>query len=560
MDSEKQERGNGFIRNPLMLFFVLGIIGGTLYAEGAPVDLAAIESQGDGGGSRAPVMLDGKKLFDVIGVPTYLADKRADEIGKRIRAIASDRAISTDTFKVLIENNFSVVMAGDRFVMRVFDADSGVPGFTSAMQAEIFSKVIAKSVLDYRKARRPMSLVIDAGLALGGIVLCVVLVFGWSRAFRILDRFADRTLKDRVTEIQAKSFDLIRAGIVWEGLRGVFGFVHFAPIIVLVYFHLGYVLRLFPWTRAFADNFLNLILEPLKMLGHAFVGSIPGLIVVVVIGSLMYVALRMMGLFFMGVHKGTIKLSGFDQDWAMPTFRIARVLVLALGVVVAYPHIPGSNSLAFKGISVFLGVILSLGSSSFASNLIAGYSVIYRRAFRVGDWIEVDNVAGEVLEILPLVTRLRSRKNEVIVIPNSTIVNSPVINFTTLARDRGLILNSTVGIGYETPWRQVEAMLLEAADRTPGALKTPKPFVLQRTLGDFAVTYEINAHCDGPQNRFQIYSQLHQNILDVFNENGVQIMTPAYEGDPASPKLVPKENWFTPLARSANTAQTDKKG
>lgn len=188
--------------------------------------------------------------------------------------------------------------------------------------------------------------------------------------------------------------------------------------------------------------------------------------------------------------------------------------------------------------------------------MIAGYSVIYRRAFRVGDWIQVEEVGGEVLEILPMVTRLRTAKNEIVVVPNSTVINSSVTNYTTLAKDRGLILHTTVGIGYETSWRLVEAMLLEAARRTPGALSTPAPFVVIKALGDFAATYEINVHCGAPEKRFLIYSALHQNILDVFNENNVQIMTPAYESDPAEPKVVRKENRLTPLAKRVDVPES----
>jgi small-conductance mechanosensitive channel len=185
----------------------------------------------------------------------------------------------------------------------------------------------------------------------------------------------------------------------------------------------------------------------------------------------------------------------------------------------------------------------------------AGYTMIYRRAFKVGDRISVENLTGDVTETRLMVTHLRTVKNEEIVVPNSTIINSHVINYSTLAGTRGLILHTTVGIGYETPWRQVEAMLCLAADRTPGLLKEPAPFVLQKSLGDFAVTYELNAYCDNAQAMNRLYTAMHQSVLDVFNEHGVQIMTPAYEGDPEKPKVVPKDQWFqapaTPIAAPA---------
>ena len=189
------------------------------------------------------------------------------------------------------------------------------------------------------------------------------------------------------------------------------------------------------------------------------------------------------------------------------------------------------------------------------ASLIAGYTMTYRRAFKIGDRIQVNDLIGDVVEMRLLVTRLRTVKNEEIVVPNSLILNSHVMNYSTLAQSCGLILHTTVGIGYETPWRQVEAMLRVAAERTPGLLQEPPPFVLQKSLGDFAVTYELNVYCDNPQAMLRLYTALHQNILDVFNEYGIQIMTPAYERDPAQPKVVPKGQWF--MAPAANPAPTD---
>jgi small-conductance mechanosensitive channel len=253
--------------------------------------------------------------------------------------------------------------------------------------------------------------------------------------------------------------------------------------------------------------------------------------------------------------QGTITLANFDREWAWPTYRIIRVLIIAFALVVAYPYIPGSGSEAFKGVSLFLGIIFSLGSSSVIASVIAGYSMTYRRAFKVGDRIQVNDLTGDVVEMRPLVTRLRTIKNEEIVVPNALILNSHVMNYSTLAQSSGLILHTTIGIGYETPWRQVEAMLRAAAERTPGLLKEPPPFVFQKSLGDFAVTYELNVYCDNPQAMGMLYTALHQNILDVFNEYGIQILTPAYEGDPEQPKVVPKGKWF--MAPATNPAPTD---
>jgi small-conductance mechanosensitive channel len=290
-------------------------------------------------------------------------------------------------------------------------------------------------------------------------------------------------------------------------------------------------------------------------MGAATLDALPNLIFVAILIVVTRYLLKLVRLFFSGIADGTITLANFDRDWAWPTYRIVRFLAVAFAAVVAYPYIPGSSSAAFRGVSIFIGVILSLGSSSFIANLMAGYSMTYRRTFRLGDRIQVGEIAGDVTESGLMVTRLRTVKNEEVILPNSTILSSHVINYSTLANREGLILHTAVGIGYETPWRQVEAMLLLAADRCPGLLKMPPPFVLQKALGDFCVTYEVNAHCDKPHAMAQLYTELHRNILDLFNEYGVQIMTPAYVRDPEQPKVVPKEQWFTAPAGGATSEQ-----
>lgn len=546
MDKEERRRHNARMKR-LSFFVLLFFSALSARSETVSVDMAAIEAQEDGGAAFAHVKLDGKSLFRVPGVPGHPAQKRAGEISNRIALLAGDPTRSTDTIKVVGHSGFAVVVAGDQLLLRVFDQDSGINGLDHIGYAELIQHLIGKAVLDYRQGRTPVALLKAAGLAMGVVILLTFLLIGWARFYRWLRNLTERLLKPKISKIQTKSFELLQAGLLWDGLQSVMTVLYLGVGALLIYFHLGFILRLFPWTRPLADGLLGVLLNPLKMLGLSFLGGLPGLLITVVIGLLCYAVLRTLGLFFAGIRTGTIALSGFDPDWAIPTFRIVRLAVIALAVMIAYPHIPGSNSAAFKGVSVFLGIIFSLGSSSFAANLIAGYSAIYRRAFRVGDCIEVDRFRGEVLEIQTLVTRLRTVKNEVVVIPNSVIVNSPVINYSTYAKERQLIVHTTVGIGYETPWRQVDAMLLEAAARTPGLLTDPKPFVRQLALGDFCVTYEINVYCSTPALRLALLSALHQNILDVFNENDVQIMTPAYEGDPAQPKVVPKDKWFSPL-------------
>jgi small-conductance mechanosensitive channel len=247
---------------------------------------------------------------------------------------------------------------------------------------------------------------------------------------------------------------------------------------------------------------------------------------------------------FDAVGRGALGFPGFEADWALPTYKIVRFALVAFGIVVAYPYLPGSQSDAFKGVSLFVGVLFSLGSTSAISNLIAGYVLIYRRVFKVGDMVKIADVIGEVTEFRIQVTRLRSFKNEEVVFPNSQILGAQITNYSVLARGEGLILHTEVGIGYETPWRQVEAMLLAAAEDTPGILRTPAPFVLQRALANCAVTYELNVYCANAQRMLEVYADMHRQILDVFNQYNVQIMTPLYIADPPEPKVVPPAQWY----------------
>jgi small-conductance mechanosensitive channel len=322
----------------------------------------------------------------------------------------------------------------------------------------------------------------------------------------------------------------------------------------MVYAYLNYVLALFPWTRSLGRSLFAIAVDPLRTMGLGLIAMIPNLVFLAILILVTRYTLRVVRVLFDGLASGTVTLTGFEPEWAPPTYRLIRILVIAFALIVAYPYIPGSESGAFKGVSLFMGIIFSLGSSSLIGNIIAGYSMTYRRAFKRGDRVKIGEHIGDVEQMRLLVTHLRTPKNEEVVVPNSVILSSEIVNYSSMARDRGLILHTTVGIGYETPWRQVEAMLIEAAERTPGLRQGSTPFVLQKGLGDFCVTYEINVYCDAPNAMMTIYTELHRHILDVFNEYGVQIMTPAYESDPQQPKIVPKDQWYAAPARLPEAA------
>jgi len=490
----------------------------------------------------AAVYLDGRELFRVKGTAVVPAKRRAQLIADRLQQVAQDSAIPVNRLEIRHDGELTRIYAGTVSIVALGDFDAG--GMPRQRIAELLAVDLQKALVEYRQAREPQVLLVNSGYALLITLLAAALLYGVVRLRRGgVERLSQRFIGGQ-GELKIQSVQLVQSRQLWLAVRALMNLGTTLLMLVIAYLCLSSVLRLYPWTRPLADDLLLLFLHPLQSMGQAVLGAVPDLSFVLVLVLVARYVLRALHLLFEGVETGAVQFDGFDPEWAQPTYKIVRILVVAFTVVVAYPYIPGSDSQAFKGVSLFLGVIFSLGSSSVISNVIAGYTMTYRRAVRLGDRIQVGEVTGFVTEASLLVTRVRSVKNEEIVIPNSQILNGAVTNYSTLAREEGVILHTTVGIGYETPWRQVEAMLLLAADRSQGTEKSPPPYVLQKSLGDFCVVYEINAYCRDANAIARTYTELHRNILDVFNEYGVQIMTPAYEGDPDVAKVVPKDQWF----------------
>ena len=503
-----------------------------------------------------PVIINGEELFKVIGIRAFSAQRRARLITQRIKAIAADPAIDPETISVRDEDNQSVIFQGDNMIASIFQMDAQYQGLDNRKStAEALSILIKEGIKDYRLDRTPDSLRKNIIKAASRTMVLVVTLLLVTLAFRLINRWLERYFKRRIKKLEAKSMRVVQAEQVWKVVSAFFQLIKAIVYLGITYFFVNFVLTLFPWTRYIARQLLHLVIDPLQSMAVGFINYLPSLFFLIILYLVIRYLLKVTHGFFGAISLGNIPLRSFEPEWAWPTYRIVRVIVIVFALVIAYPYIPGSNSEAFKGISLFLGVLLSLGSTSVISNIIAGYTMTYRRAFRVGDRIRIGDTIGDVMESRLLVTMLRSLKNENIVMPNSTILNSEITNYTTLVKENGLILHTKVSIGYEVPWRQVEAMLIEAASRVPELAKEPAPFVLQTALTDFAVTYELNAYCNDESRMAQFYSELHRSIQDVFNENGVQIMTPNYVADTEEPKMVPVEQWYTPPAQKTDPEQ-----
>ena len=300
---------------------------------------------------------------------------------------------------------------------------------------------------------------------------------------------------------------------------------------------------IFPQTKNLAYQLLSYIWNPVKSILTGVVSYIPNLFTIFVICLSIKYLVRLFRYLAGEVQSERLKLRGFYPDWAIPTYHIIRFLLYAFMIAMIYPYLPGSNSGVFQGISVFVGLIVSLGSSTVIGNIIAGLVITYMRPFKLGDRIKLNDTTGNVVEKTPLVTRIRTPKNEVVTIPNSFVMSSHTVNFSQSAREYGLIIHTEVSIGYDIPWRKVNKLLIEAALNTPGVVDDPRPFILSTSLSDWYPVYQVNAYIKDADKLAQIYSDLHQSIQDRFNEEGIEIMSPHYMAvrDGNASTLPPKE-------------------
>ena len=306
---------------------------------------------------------------------------------------------------------------------------------------------------------------------------------------------------------------------------------------------LRFVLGQFGFTRPWADAMTGWMLDLLRGWGHSIAGALPGLFAAILIFLLARLLTHTVSLTFRGVAEGRFQLFGIDQVLAEPTRKLVNVVIWLFALAMAYPYLPGSDTDAFKGLSVLVGLMVSLGASGIVGQAAGGFTILYSRTMSVGDYVRSGEVEGVVLQIGLFTTRLRTIAGVEVSIPNNVVLSGQLHNFSRHPDGPGMWMETGVTIGYDTPWRQVHRLLLAAASRTPGVAREPAPFVLQAVLSDFYVDYRLRVRVDDPLRRFAVLSELHAQIQDTFNAAGVQIMSPNYEADPDRPKLVPREHW-----------------
>jgi small-conductance mechanosensitive channel len=366
----------------------------------------------------------------------------------------------------------------------------------------------------------------------GGIVLVqCLLIWGVWILFRWLTGKALEYGREKFKPIAIKKFRLLSKEQMLEWCAFLLRMAKYALTAFQLFITIPIIFSLFEFTKDWAQTLFGYILAPLKSIALGVVGYIPNLITVVIILFIMRYVLRTLRYFAMGLEKGKLTLTGFYPEWAQPTFNILRVLIYAFTIAVVYPYLPGSDSAIFQGVSVFVGIIFSLGSSSAIGNIVAGLVITYMRPFKIGDRIKLGDITGFVVEKSPIVVRIRTHKNEYVTIPNITVLSSTTVNYDTSQEydEEGLLLHAEVTMNYCIPWRTMHEILIAAALKTSHTLKQPKPFVLQTALDDYYCRYEINVYTKEVNLVPAIYSELYQNLQDGFAEAKIDLTAPAYQ-------------------------------
>ena len=500
-----------------------------------------------------PVVADGDTLFYLYTKRGgYTPQQRAQMTGSAIEELGRRFNLRPDSVSVDHSDIVSDLMYGNKVLLSLTDQDALWEGVSrDSLANERRQNVVDK--LHEMKAEHGIWRMAKH------ILYFVLVIVGQYFLFR-LTNWLFRKLKVRILRLKdtkikpvsIQGYELLDAQKQANLLVFLASVGRYILMGLQLLFTVPLIFIIFPQTEGLAYRLLGYIWNPIRGIFVGIIDYIPKLFTIIVIWYAVKYLVRFVLYLAREVEGGRLKINGFYPDWAMPTFHIIRFLLYAFMIAMIYPYLPGSNSGVFQGISVFVGLIVSLGSSTVIGNIIAGLVITYMRPFKIGDRIQLNDTTGNIIEKTPLVTRIRTPKNEVVTVPNSFVMSSHTVNYSTSAREYGLIIHSEVSIGYDIPWRKVNELLIDAALNTPGVVDDPRPFVLETSLSDWYPVYQVNAYIKEADKMPQIYSNLHQNIQDKFNEAGIEIMSPHYMAmRDGNETTIPKDDL-------RNTSPTDK--
>ena len=475
----------------------------------------------------APLVVKGDTLFVLYNRRGGITpEARVEDIREKIMEIGTSMTLFTDSIYIFEADFTTDIMAGDELLMSISDYDGLWQNQTRQELAAAYRTIIEAKIqqlhAEYGLKRKLMGVLYVAG----SMVVLWLLIWTTNYCYRRWRYRLLRKLLRRTRPLAIKDYEVLnlhRQGILF--LTG-FNVLRYMVILFLLFIFVPMFFAAFPETKSFTYTIFGYVWNPFVSILKSILGFLPKFFqIIVIIVCFRYLVI---GLHYLmnEIGSGRLKINGFYADWAQPTYLILRVLCYSFMIVMIWPLLPSSDSQVFQGVSVFIGIIVSLGSSSIIGNVMAGMVMTYMRPFHVGDFIKYGDTEGFVIEKTVLVTRIRTRKNDVITIPNANLMTSQTTNYTFSAQNYGVIVHTKVTIGYDMQWQVIRDLLLAAAAKTSHLQKKPEPFVRVTALDDFYVEYEINAYTRKSELLGDIYSELHQNILDSFHSNGVEIMSP----------------------------------
>ncbi|MDZ4714812.1 MAG: mechanosensitive ion channel family protein [Cytophagales bacterium] len=462
-------------------------------------------------------------------IGSFSANERAKAITAKIITLYKDYDVDPDSLAVNVLESSAEITYKDITLMSVNELEAMWFEKTPEEVAKGYRDIIKTAIVEERSSNSILNLILRIAAIIVILVGIYVIILFINKLFKNLNGRVSK-LKDTVLKgIRFRGYQFLDSDRELQVILFLMNIFRLFMIALALYIALPLLFSVFPWTRGIADTLIGWVTSPLKRVVGSFIKYLPNLFTILVIGAVTYYVVQFLKFVAAEIERGALSLPGFYPDWSKPTLNIVKFLLYAFSFIIIFPYLPGSDSPIFQGVSVFVGVLFSLGSSTAISNAIAGLVITYMRPFKIGDRIKIGDLTGDVLEKSLLVTRIRTIKNEEITIPNATILGGHTTNYTTSAKGVGLILYTSVTIGYDVPWKQVHELLISAALVTKGILSdTRKPFVLQTSLDDFYVSYQLNAYTEESHRMAGIYSDLHQNIQDKFNESGVEILSPHY--------------------------------
>ena len=476
-----------------------------------------------------PVVVEGDTLFYLYTKRGgYTPLQRAEMIDAAIMQLGKRFTLHPDSVYIESSDIVTDLMYGNKVIASFTDQDGLWEGRSREQLATDKRKIVVQKLKELKEEHSLWQLgkrILYFVLVLAGQYLLFWLT-GW--LFRKLKVRIQKLKDTRLKPISIQNYELLDTQRQVNLLIFLSNLLRYVIMLLQLLITIPLLFAIFPQTKGLAYQIFSYIWNPIENILVGIVDYIPNLFAILIICFAVKYLVRLVHYLSREVEAGRLKFGGFYPDWAMPTYHIIRFLLYAFMIAMIYPYLPGAKSGVFQGISVFIGLIVSLGSSTVIGNVIAGLVITYMRPFKLGDRIQLNDTTGNVIEKTPLVTRIKTPKNEVVTIPNSFIMSSHTVNYSASAREYGLIIHSEVTIGYDVPWRQVHQLLIEAALNTPGVIDDPRPFVLETSLSDWYPVYQINAYIREADKLAQIYSDLHQNIQDRFNEAGIEIMSPHY--------------------------------